>query len=366
MLAPSPTKPAAICVSNTFRTLGVPGAAQDVEVLAAGVHDDLDLGVGEQRRDRRRIGRPLERVDQRGDRVGPAVRDPDRHQAQQRAGSGPRRRTRCRGRCDRPRARGQRAKRAPWGGQASHVAGWTGRESGRGREQPAQASGQGRDVAATSPRATRLTPIRPMNPWIRPGKRRRTTTLPGRRERGRVLLALVAQRVEARGHHQRGRKAGEVGRAQDREAGVGAVSPAPDVVVRRTTPSRSLVRKNPSPNSSLERRRAVASVGRIDEQLRRRRGSSERAASQHATVARLPPALSPPIATAGGVGTELGGVGEAPSQRGARVVDGGGERVLGSEAVVHESTWTPTWRHSMRHAPSWVSRSPITQPPPWR
>src|SRR5262245_48861992 len=46
---------------------------------------------------------------------------------------------------------------------------------------------------------------------------------PGLAQRLRVGLALVAQRVEAGGEHERGRRAGEVLRAQRRGVGVQAV-----------------------------------------------------------------------------------------------------------------------------------------------
>ena len=45
------------------RDVRLPDAAQQRDVLAAGVHDDLDGGVGEHGRERRRVERVVERVE---------------------------------------------------------------------------------------------------------------------------------------------------------------------------------------------------------------------------------------------------------------------------------------------------------------
>ena len=66
--------------------LGVPGPAQQRHVLAAGVHHDLDLRVGEDERQRRAVQLFVERVEHL-DAAGAAVvpGDGDLDQAQQRA-----------------------------------------------------------------------------------------------------------------------------------------------------------------------------------------------------------------------------------------------------------------------------------------
>ena len=83
MLAPSPTKPAAICVSNTFRTSVSQARRRMSRSWRPACTTTSISGSASSARDRRRIWRPLERVEQRGGRVGTAVLDPDRHQAQQ-------------------------------------------------------------------------------------------------------------------------------------------------------------------------------------------------------------------------------------------------------------------------------------------
>ena len=78
--AEKPAKPAAIWVSNTFVNVVLPGAAQDRDVLAPGVHDDLDRRVGQHRGKRRRDRRArLERVEH-----DDLVADADLHEAEQR------------------------------------------------------------------------------------------------------------------------------------------------------------------------------------------------------------------------------------------------------------------------------------------
>ena len=86
--------------------VGLPGAAHDRHVLAAGVHDHLDLGVGERRGERRRV----EAGRRRAGRAPRSARRPRRRRAPRPArgtaapGSGARRRTRCRSRGARARA----------------------------------------------------------------------------------------------------------------------------------------------------------------------------------------------------------------------------------------------------------------------
>ena len=53
------------------------------------------------------------------------------------------------------------------------------------------------------------------------------------------------------------------------------------------------------------------------------------------TAARLPPALSPPTARRLGVHAQLGGMGDDPARGRPGVVGGGGEFVLGGQAIVH-------------------------------
>ena len=81
-----PAKPAAICVSKMFVTVRVPDAAQDRDVLAPGVEDDLDLRVGEHAGQRRGVERRGERVEHLDPLRSPSVRrDGDLDEAQQRA-----------------------------------------------------------------------------------------------------------------------------------------------------------------------------------------------------------------------------------------------------------------------------------------
>ena len=84
--APNPAKPAATCVSNTFVTSVLQAPAHERDVLAAGVHDDLDPGVREHRCQRRAVellGQRIEHQDALA-RVLP-FGDRELHQAQQRA-----------------------------------------------------------------------------------------------------------------------------------------------------------------------------------------------------------------------------------------------------------------------------------------
>ena len=82
-----PAKPAATCVSKTLRHLGAQHAAQQRDVLAPGVHDDLHRRVGQharparRRRSPRRAGRARDAPAARRRRVG----DGELDQAQQRA-----------------------------------------------------------------------------------------------------------------------------------------------------------------------------------------------------------------------------------------------------------------------------------------
>ena len=66
-----------------------------------------------------------------------------------------------------------------------------------------------RVIPATSTSASReegLAPMELMKPWKSPGKRRASTFTPASRSASRVGLALVAQRVEAGGDHERRRR----------------------------------------------------------------------------------------------------------------------------------------------------------------
>ena len=71
-----------------------------------------------------------------------------------------------------------------------------------------------------------------MNPCTRSGSRRRVAATPASRGAG-VLLALVAQRVEARGDTCAGAQPGEVGGEDRRRARVGAVVGGGEVVVAK-------------------------------------------------------------------------------------------------------------------------------------
>ena len=74
--------------------------------------------------------------------------------------------------------------------------------------------------------------------------------------------------------------------------------------------------------------------GGIDQHLAGDGGPSPSRAAIATTAARLPPALSPPTISLCGVDAELLGVVGDPFRRGDGVVDGGGEFVLGREAVI--------------------------------
>ena len=79
--AEKPAKPAAIWVSKTFAKRRAPGAAEDRDVLAAGVQDHLDRGVGEHLRQRSGIAEILLQRVEHDDLLA----DADLHEAEQRA-----------------------------------------------------------------------------------------------------------------------------------------------------------------------------------------------------------------------------------------------------------------------------------------
>ena len=67
-----------------------------------------------------------------------------------------------------------------------------------------------------------------------------------------------------------------------------------------------------------------------------------------------------------GVDAELFGVGGNPFRGGDGVIGGGGEFVLGREAVIDGDDDQLAFMGELRQTTSWVSRLPITQPPPWK
>ena len=150
----------------------------------------------------------------------------------------------------------------------------------------------------------------------------------------RVGLALVAQGVEARGHHERGRDPGQVLGAQGGDARVGAVGArAQERVLVEVD---ALLRQE----EALRERAPRRGLGRdvrdgVDEELEGR----GRAAVGGGAVGRHRGQVAAGAVAAdrdaGRVGAELGRAGVGVAEGGERVVDRGREAVLGGEAVVH-------------------------------
>ena len=180
--------------------------------------------------------------------------------------------------------------------------------------------------------------------------------------------ALVAQRVEARRDHQRGRQPGQVVGQQRRDPRIGRRRRpirrgivAAEVHVRRC-------RKNPSANSVLRPRvgRAKLVTG-YSSSCSAGAGTPSSRASWDTTAARLPPALSPPTATRLGSAPSSAACSRAQRIGGVGVVDGGGRLVLGRQPVVDgQHVHAGVAADHLGTAASWVSRSPTTKPPPWK
>ena len=86
----------------------------------------------------------------------------------------------------------------------------------------------------------------------------------------------------------------------------------------------------------------------------------------HTSAARLPPAESPPMATLLASTPSSSKFSTVHGERGHAVLERRRSRVLGGEAVVdrHHDAARRAWPEA-RQVASAVSRSPITQPPPW-
>ena len=190
-----------------------------------------------------------------------------------------------------------------------------------------------RSAAATSSiasRETSVTAIQRQKPCTVPSKRRAWTGTPASRERGGVGLCLVAQRVAVGGQHVGGREAGEVGRAQRRGVGmeaVGAVEVQPPVALHG---------RGGEPVALAE----LAVGGRVDARVAD--GVDQRLHPQLDLAEQAPGGHGGEVAARAvarhreprGVAAELARMLGQPAQRAERVVERGGERVLGGEAVV--------------------------------
>ncbi len=84
------------------------------------------------------------------------------------------------------------------------------------------------------------------------------------------------------------------------------------------------------------------------------------------TAARFPPALSPPTRDAAGVDAELAGARDGLAEGGERSPRRRRGRVLGREPVVDAEHARSAASASVRQSSSCLSRSPTTQPPPWK
>ena len=225
-----------------------------------------------------------------------------------------------------------------------------------------------RNAPATSSiaaRAVRLTAVRLAKPWIRPGWRR---ARPGRRPRAAARRRPRPRRAAGRsrrwrrrpGAGRRGRRpaaARRVGRRRRRRRQVVALEPVH--VVRGQQEALGV---------GVARRLAADSVGdRVDQQLIAGCGPPASRPSRLTAAARLPPALSPPTAIRAGSAPSVAGVLGCPGEGGEGVVDRGagtGARAPGGSRP--RARGSRRARRGSGRAPSWVSRSPITQPPPWK
>ena len=144
----------------------------------------------------------------------------------------------------------------------------------------------------------------------------------------------------------------------------------------RSTPRRHVVvgepvdvrvgQQEPGPEQ-LPGRRAVDRVESADRTAAGTPAPARRPATARCavTAARLPPALSPPSAIAVGSAPSSAGVVAGEPERGDGIVDGGRERVLRRQPVPDRQHPDAGVHRQVRHTASWLSRLPVTHPPPW-
>ena len=174
----------------------------------------------------------------------------------------------------------------------------------------------------------------------------------GRVQESRVLLALVDERVVLGGLDERGRGTAEVGRSRGRGVRMvtaGAVEVLPPVPLHLCT-------REIEPNAvrPVAGRVEIVVDHRVDEDLQHELKAALARAKRN-DRGKVPARAVAGDGDARRVGAELGGALNHPFGRGAGVVDGGGERVLGRESVVDrdDNTWRPR-RECAAHGIMWT------------
>ena len=185
----------------------------------------------------------------------------------------------------------------------------------------------------------------------------------GRCERIGIFRALVAQRIVPGGDDQRRREAGIVLIERRDRARVGNRPGDVRNNGRRTTGS--FLREEKVVGEVLPRRQAAAEIERrIDQHLRPNRRGQPALGLVQGDGSNPPPALSPAMAMRSIEAQALASCDE-PFKRRDAVLNRGGK--LDAQARADSRARTRSRRvswHSVRQNTSWLSTSPMTQPPP--